>query len=174
MSVSKIVISDTLADVVAPDALGVRSTATPREDCIKLSEYFMDLAAGQQSATLQIETAGARATGTLTFTSAPTAAQTCVIAGQTITARASGAVANEFNIGGTISISAANLAAAINASTNLSQVVTATSALGVVTITSVVPGRVGNGLILTTAMSNTSVSAFTGGTAGTLKTIDRA
>ena len=104
--------------------------------------------------------------GLITFTGAPTAAETCVIAGVTFTARASGATGNEFNIGGTISITAANLAAAINASTSLSGIVTATSLLGVVTITSVVPGAIGNFITLTESLSNATATAFASGANG--------
>jgi phage tail sheath gpL-like len=135
------------------------STTGAREAFTDLGQFLQAVSGGVRAAQIVIRPGTVAASGTLTFTGAPTAAQTCVIAGQTITARASGAVANEFNIGGTPTASATALAAAINASTALSGRVTATSALGVVTITCAIPGQIGNGLPLSTGMTNTTVSA---------------
>lgn len=110
---------------------------------------------------------GNRASSTITFTGAPSAGQTCSINSTAFTARASGAVGNEFNIGATIEESAANLAAAVNASVAaaIRGVMRATSSGGVVTLTAVVPRSGTQGITsTTTAMTNTSTSgAFTGG-----------
>jgi hypothetical protein len=96
--------------------------------------------------------------------------------GQTLTAKTSGAVVanGEFNRSDTPATAAANLAATINTVASLVGVVTATAAAGVVTLTASVPGLVGNGLILTEAMANTTVTAFSGGTNGTVYTLDNA
>ncbi len=117
-------------------------------------------------AILVASTNAVQAAGLVTFTGAPTAAETVTIANVVFTARASGATGNEFNIGGSITLTAAALAAAINASTNLAGIVTATSNVGVVTITSVLSGKGGNGLALSESMSNTTVTAFANGAEG--------
>lgn len=62
-------------------------------------------------------TAAVRASATATYTAKATAAKVVTINGQAFTAKASGAGANEFNIGLTKEDTAANLAAAVNAST---------------------------------------------------------
>lgn len=111
---------------------------------------------------------GTQAISTVTFTGAPTAAQTMTVNGVTFTARASGAVANEFNIGPTVTETAASLRDAINASTSagIAGLVRATSAAGVVTIYAVVPRAGTQGLAATSigVMSNVSTSgAFASG-----------
>lgn len=78
----------------------------------------------------------ARTTATITITHANlTAADTVTIGAAVYTAVASGATGNQFNIGADATAAAANLAAAINGSADLAGLATATSALGVVTIT---------------------------------------
>lgn len=87
------------------------------------------------------------ASGTGEFSGAPTADQTMKVAGVTFTAKASpNEDAEQYLVGGTVSLTAASLARAINNSTSLNGVVSATSNLGVVTITSDVPGLIGNGI----------------------------
>lgn len=113
---------------------------------------------------------GTNATSTITFSGAPVAAETCSINGTTFTARATNTgVNNEFQIGGSVSITAANLAAAVNASTSatIKGIVRATSSSGVVTLTSVLSGVLGNSLAATTeGFTNGSTSgAFAGGAA---------
>lgn len=117
-------------------------------------------------ATLTASIDAIQAAGLVTFTGAPVADETLVIAGVTFTAKASGATGNQFNIGGDVTATAAALAAAVNASTNLANIVTATSALGVVTLTAVLAGKMGNGLQLTENMTNTAVTAFASGAEG--------
>lgn len=86
-----------------------------------------------------------RATGTFTFATV-IATNTILINGVTFTCVASGAGANQFNVGGTDTLTAAAAAAAINASVTalVSGYVTATSALGVVTVQAVFYGLSGN------------------------------
>jgi hypothetical protein len=94
---------------------------------------------------------------------------------QTLTAKTSGAVAanGEFNISGTVGTQAANIAAAINAVAALSGVVTATASLGVVTVSAVAPGIVGNGLQISENLTNVSVAAFAGGVNATVVTLHK-
>ena len=88
------------------------------------------------------------ATATITSTGTATAAETMSVCNQTLTAETSGAVpaSGQFNISGTVGVQAASIALAINSMPALSGVVTATSSLGVVTVTAVNPGIAGNGL----------------------------
>ena len=115
------------------------------------------------------------ATSTWTFSSTgPTNGQTCTVANITFTAETSGATGNQFNISSTPATVAANFAAAINGSTNLKGICTATALSGVVTLTSVVPGLIGNGIETGVGtLSNVVVVAFGASTAvaGTNATI---
>ncbi len=102
------------------------------------------------------------ATGTLTGTTV-VAGNTCTVNGVVFTAVASGATGNQFNVGGTDTITMANLAAAINASTSagIPDTVRATSATNVVTITAIVPGTGGNALTLAVGQASIVRSAAT-------------
>jgi hypothetical protein len=117
------------------------------------------------------------ATGTVNITGLPVAAETVTIGGQIYTWRAAvGATANEVKIGADATASAANLAAAINlgagsgtvygSATTVNASVTASPAIGVVTLTSRLAGTVGNAITLTEASTNLTVSGatLTGGT----------
>lgn len=66
---------------------------------------------------IQVQLGGVAASSVGTFTGQPTAADTITLGGTAITARASGAINNEFNIGASTQLTAQNLVAAINAST---------------------------------------------------------
>lgn len=110
------------------------------------------------SIAVSVEGQAVAASGTLTVaTGGSTNNQTCAIAGVTLTAKTSGAGADEFNISAVAATQATNMAAAINASTGLAGIVTASSALGVVTITAAQKGKMGNGL----AISEGSLSNVT-------------
>lgn len=99
------------------------------------------------------------ASGTGTFTGAATADQTMTIAGVTFTAKATpDEAADQYLVSADVSLAAASLVRAINASTSLNGVVSATSNAGVVTITSDIPGLVGNGIA--TVDVNTSNFTF--------------
>jgi hypothetical protein len=110
---------------------------------------------------------GAAASGTVTAATV-VATNTLTINGVVFTAVAAGAVGNQFNVGGNDTVTAANIAAAINASVTagVQGVVTATSALAVVTITAVQPGLTGNAISLASSGATLTVSGakLTGGT----------
>lgn len=91
------------------------------------------------------------ARGTLTLTGQPTATQTFVIDSTTFTARASGAGANEFNIGATKEETAANIVACVNAST---ETATAWRIGSSCVFQWDTPGTVGNSKTFTEALSN--------------------
>lgn len=137
-------------------------------------DYLGALSGGNQMALLTVKVAAVQASGTLTVaTGGSTAAQACTILNVTFTGRASNPSTNEFVVSATAATQAANMAAAINASASLTGKVTATSALGVVTITSVVPGLVGNGLQLSAGnLANVTLGAFASGTDGTAYDLD--
>lgn len=101
------------------------------------------------------------------------AADTITIGGVVVTARASGATGNEFNIGGSSSASATNFAALVNSSSSFQYLVSASAASAVVTLTSLVKGSIGN--LITLATSDASAFAFSGsaltGGAGGLDTV---
>lgn len=115
------------------------------------------------------------ATATLTSTGAASNGDTGLVANQTLTAKTSGAVAanGEFNLSATVGTQAANIAAAINAVPALKNVVSATAAAGVVTITSLVPGTYGNGLQISSSLTNVTAAAFSGGKDSTVVTLHK-
>lgn len=135
-----------------------------------VEQYILRLASGNelaQSASIPpqlivtVQDNEVKASGTITFTGVGAASDTILINGVTFTAVASGATGNQWNVGGTVTASATNLAAAINASVTalVAGYVTASSAAGVVTITSAFFGTSGNQT--TTAEGVDSGSAMT-------------
>lgn len=136
-----------------------------------LENFIGGLSGGNYSASLEVKVGSIQASGLITSTGAATATEIFTLCNVVFTARASGAVGNEFNLSATVATQATNIAAAINASSNLTGIVTASSALGVVTVVSVVPGLIGNGLQLSEGLSNATITAFSGGTDGTAHTL---
>lgn len=109
------------------------------------------------------------ASTTGTFTSTTTADQTITVNGVNFTAKSSGATGNQFNIGSTATDCATNLAAAINASTTAGIVGTvgASSAAGVVTFYSLIPGSVGLNIPISESLDNFTLADTTFSTGGT-------
>lgn len=139
-----------------------------------LENYIGAISGGNQSAIIEVKVGAVQATATITSTGTATNAETMSLCNVTLTAKTSGAVAanGEFDISATVATQAANIAAAINAVSGLSGIVTATSSLGVVTVTSIVPGLIGNGFQLSESLTNVTVAQFSGGTDGTSYSID--
>lgn len=174
-SLSTIVL--TAGDMSAAALQSVINFANKKEGSTQLAAFIDSMAGGIHVGSLSCRVGATQATGALTVSSTgPLNNETAVVAGTTITGKTSGAVpANgEFNISTTPATAAANIALAINSVASLVGVVTATSNLGVVTITASVPGLLGNGLILTEALTNVTATAFSGGTNGTVYNIDLA
>lgn len=138
---------------------------------LNVGNFIRAIASGNQNAELTVDMGAVKATGTITIASTgPTNNQTMTLCGETLTAKTSGAVPadGEFNVSATPATVATNLAAAINAVVALQTVCTATAALGVVTVTAIAPGTMGNGLYAVNVdLSNTTVVSLTGGTNGT-------
>jgi phage tail sheath gpL-like len=107
------------------------------------------------------------ASGTVTLASVPED-DTVTIGGITFTAKASPSGEAQFSQAGSDTADAASLASKINAHSTLSAVVSATSALGVVTITCRFPGVVGNFITLAETGTSMTVSGarLSGGVGG--------
>ncbi len=138
-----------------------------------LGTYFTNTADGSRSMAVTFADTMVQATATITSTGAATAAETITVANIVLTAVASGAdpTLGQWNVSGTVATQAASMALAINTISTLSGKVTATSSLGVVTITSVVPGIAGNGLQISENATNVTNTAFSGGSQSHLATI---
>jgi hypothetical protein len=154
------------------------SGASAPRDINLLGEWLVGRAAGTQGTgiTIAAKMGAVQATATVTLTS-HVATDTVTVCGIVFTCVASGATGNQYNVGGTDTLTAVNLAAAINASVTagIAGVVTATSALTVVTLTATAPGRSGNGYTLAIS-AHGSVSGsgrFTSGSDGTGYTLQR-
>lgn len=137
----------------------------------RLSNFFMELVTGAWKSNITVIQGGVYASATATLNTV-IATNTLVIGGVTLTCVNSGATSVQFNKGATDTLTAVNLAAAINALTTMNKRVGATSSGAVVTIYSLIPGTIGN-LITTTAGGGTITvaSTLTGGTDGSIGTI---
>jgi phage tail sheath gpL-like len=126
----------------------------------KLMQYVRTLMSGAKRCKVQIGVNPGVAAGTVTLAS-HVATNTVTINGVVFTCVASGATGNQYNVG-TDTVTAANLAAAINASVTakIAGYVTAVANGAVVTVTAVMPGLAAN--MFTLAISaNGSVSGAT-------------
>lgn len=154
------------------------STSTkPKMEAIKLARFFEGAAGGLRNCKFDVFANPVAATGTITFSDKATANDTVLINGVTFTAKASGATGDQFNVGASATASATNLAAAINASASalVSGHVSASSAAGVVTITSKFNSVAGNAVTTAKGVDSGSVitvsgARLTGGTNGSSAT----
>lgn len=139
-----------------------------------LVNYLSAISGGSQSASIDINVAAVQAAGSLTVaTGGSVAAQACTVCNVTLTGRASDPAANEFVVSATAATQATNMAAAINASADLAGKVTAEASSGVVTITAVVPGVLGNGFEISAGnLANVTAGVFEDGADGTAYSID--
>lgn len=143
--------------------------AGPVEGLQSLENYIVALEGGNQSADVSAKVGAISATATFTITSTgPTNGQAGTLLNTTLTAVTSSAdpALGQFNINATPATVAASMVLAINAV--LGDKVLATAALGVVTVTALVPGVLGNGLQISAGnLSNTSAGAWANGSDGT-------
>lgn len=137
-------------------------------------DYLTGVIGGSiQGASLAFKVGAVQAAATITSTGTATAGQTMTLANITLTAVDADPGQNEFVVSATPATQTTNIAAMINASDDLAGIVTAEASQGVVTVTSVVPGLLGNGLqIADVDLGNVAVAAFEGGTDGTAYNID--
>lgn len=143
------------------------------EECLRQLPEAVEAIAATGTVTISATPVVAvAATGSLTITTQPTAGDTVGVNGQTITFRASGAVANEVNIGASTTATATALAAVV---TNVTGV-NATATGSTVNIVAETPGTSGNSISLANPSNPASVTrsaaTLTGGTAAHSVTID--
>jgi hypothetical protein len=104
------------------------------------------------------------ATGSIVFAGQPTAGDTITINGTVFTARASGATGNEFNIGGSLSLTLDAIVTVLNASAVAGVALATYAKIGsndTLGVTYDVVGEAGNAFTLAENSSNASVSAAT-------------
>lgn len=145
----------------------LQPVGAPYFELNQIIDYLTKIGSGCELASIDVRCDhgdGVRASGTFTFSSAASANDTVLINGVTFTAKASGASGNEFNVGASATASATNLAAAINASATalVNLHVTASSALGVVTVYSVNYGALGNAVTIAEGVDSGSVITVSG------------
>lgn len=144
MSFVKILLSLPDSSQTVTDLLGVDATNNVYSEN-GLRNLIEKMLQGEQLAYAKVSTNPIQATGTITFSSLA-ADDTVTVNGVIFTAKVSPSGANQFALGADDTAAAANFAAKINASAiaKIVNVLTATSALGVVTLTAVQPGLEGN------------------------------
>lgn len=135
-----------------------------------LRAVLQGVAGGSYNGSIRCRLGAAKASGTFTFSSV-IATDTFDVNGVTFTCVSSGATGNQFNVGADDEESAANAAAAVNASATalVTDNVVATSSGAVVTITARYAGTLGNCITIADADSTitTSGARLTGGSDGT-------
>lgn len=137
--------------------------------------YIAALTGGNQMAKLDFNVGAVQATASITSTGTAGNNETMKLCNETLTAKSSGAVpANgEFNVSATVGTQATNIAAAINAMPELQSLVSAVANAGVVTVTALVPGAIGNGLECADVnLANVAVAGFANGSDGTNYIVD--
>lgn len=122
-----------------------KQASKPRTAAVALARFFEAAAIGNRacSFTVAVATTGVKASGTVTLSSIA-AADTVTVGKIVFTGSDTPSGSAQFLTGSTDAASATSLAAKINAHTSLLGVVTASAALGVVTITAVPTGLIGN------------------------------
>lgn len=133
---------------------------------LKLKNFIKAIVTGIRPAVVQTKVNAVKATGTVTLAS-HVATNTVTVNGIVFTCVASGATGNQYNVGASDTLTAVELAAALNANTTLDGMILATSDSAVVTVESLIPGEIGNAVTLAIS-ANGSVSAarMAGGTNG--------
>lgn len=131
---------------------------------LKIVDFLKKVVSGSHPASVKTRVNSVKASGTITLSS-HVATDTVTISGVTLTAD------TDYDVGGDDSETADNLAAAILADTDLDGLVTATAASGVVTVTALVPGELGNAVTLAiSAHGSVSAARMAGGTNGDTET----
>lgn len=132
-----------------------------------IGSWFQSIGIGSRTFYGGVYANGAVASGTITLSSF-VAGNTVTINGVVLTSAASPSGQSQFLSTGGDTVVAAAIAACINAHTSLYTVVSATSALGVVTVSMLEPGLIGNlGTLAISANGSVSGANLTGGTDGT-------
>jgi phage tail sheath gpL-like len=148
-------------------------SSDPRKALQKLENSLQGLKGGCDAATLVVNHTQVAATGTVTCASV-LAADTVTVSGVLLTAVSGAPAADQFDMSGTDTATATSLALAMNSNATISGIVTATSALGVVTLTAKVKGVVGNAITLASSNGTrlaASAARLTSGSDGTTITL---
>jgi len=124
----------------------------------KLKDYVKKIASGMAPATVRAEVGAVKASGTLTGTTV-VATNAVTINGLTLTCVNSGATADQWNKGADDAATMAALAVVINGHASLTGIVTATSALTVLTVSAARPGLMGNAITLSSGAGTIIASA---------------
>lgn len=134
---------------------------------LKLKDFFKSLTSGIRPARVRTENNAIKASGTLTGTSV-IATDAIAINGLTLTCVASGATADQWNLGASDALTMAALADKINGHASLAGIVTAAAVDTVVTVYAGRPGAIGNCITLTSADVTivASASKLAGGSDG--------
>lgn len=162
-------------DATLKAAFETPGSSAPKSIGNKIAAFIESIYSGSElgpsgsapSVAISIHGQATPASGTFTFSSIANT-NTLAINGVTFTCVTSGATGNQFNVGASDTEAATNAAAAINASATalIAGYVTANSALGVVTITSVARSITGNQTTITGGTHVTASGArLTGGLA---------
>lgn len=161
MSTIVITVKSELAVAIARQRYQLASDKR-KAQALAMVDLFTRLAGGVEAASFDVQTASANpVAASATITLATVAADDTVTIGKTtLTAKASPSGENEFSQAGTDTVDAAGLVTKINAHSVLSKLVVATSSAGVVTVTALAKGEVGNHIVLVS--SNGTRLAVTG------------
>lgn len=153
----------------------LHQASKPKEEAISLRNFFDALVGSDRDGqlTVQVNSGDAvKASGTITFSSFANN-DTFTVGSETFTCKTSGATGNnQFNIGGTDTLSAVAAIAKINAHPNLLQTVVAANVAAVITVTCIVPGKIGNyiGIAISAHGSVSGSVLASGADAGTYST----
>lgn len=134
---------------------------------LALAHFIESIQGGVRNASIAVtidDGVAAKATGTIAFSGVGAANDTVLINGVTFTAVASGSTGNQWNVGASATLSAANLAAAIAASASalVSQHVTAAALTGTVTISALAVGAQGNAVTIAKGVDAGTVMTVSG------------
>ena len=151
--------------------LVAKAASVPHVGLVELSQFFKKCSMGSESASVDVQynASAAPVAASATVTCATVAADdTVTIAGVVLTAKASPANENQFSQAGTDNADAVSLAAKINAHSVLSKIVSASAhaTTGVVTITCLTKGIIGNYLTLVSSSGSTLAVTGSGFLAG--------
>lgn len=174
MAYLNIIVNTVDSSAMINDQLYPSTGGSVSDSIDRVSRYVQGLANGNFYFTTFTEQIGAiRATATITSTGSASNSETMSLANVTLTAMTSGAdpTMGQFNISGTVATQATNIALAINSTPALIGLVSATSLAGVVTVTASHPGASGNAYQISEALTNVTVTQFSGGSNGTATTL---
>lgn len=154
----------------------IKDTSDPRGECRALEHLFERLAGGLESGSFDVQTSASapvRASATLTLTYASISNNdTCVVGLTTltcVTGTPSGGA--QFKKVTDAPTTAANLVACVNANTTLNKYVVASNVAGVVTITCLTPGVIGNQVALTGSTGMVASATYLASGAGGCETV---